>query len=140
MATLKNIKNRFSSLWSILQYFRPSLSYHLSIRPLFCLFLSGRLRQVLLYIFSVMEIGTSIGMIENGCMLTMIQCFRTFTVYLFSDGDWDFYWCDREWLHANYDTMFLQEHQKILHFRNHYEVSLSCADPEGGTGGLDPPW
>ena len=35
---------------SILQYFRPALSYHLSLRPLFCLFLSGRLRQVLLYI------------------------------------------------------------------------------------------
>ena len=32
---------------SILQYFRPSLSYHLSFRSLFCLFLSGRLRQVL---------------------------------------------------------------------------------------------
>ena len=27
---------------SILQYIRPSLRYHLSIRPLFCLFLSGR--------------------------------------------------------------------------------------------------
>ena len=25
----------------ILQYFRPSLSYHLSLSPLFCLFLSG---------------------------------------------------------------------------------------------------
>ena len=34
---------------SILQYFRPSLSYHLSLRDLFCLFLSGCLRQVLLY-------------------------------------------------------------------------------------------
>ena len=34
---------------SILQYFWPSLSYHLSLRVLFCLFLSGRLRQVLLY-------------------------------------------------------------------------------------------
>ena len=34
---------------SILQYFQPSLSYHLSIRPLICLFLSGRFRQVLLY-------------------------------------------------------------------------------------------
>ena len=33
---------------SILQYFRPSLSYHLSLRSLFCLFLSGHLRQVLL--------------------------------------------------------------------------------------------
>ena len=34
----------------ILQYFWPSLSYHLSLRSLFCLFLSDRLRQVLLYI------------------------------------------------------------------------------------------
>ena len=34
---------------SILQYFRPSLSYPLSLRSLFCLFLCGRLRQVLLY-------------------------------------------------------------------------------------------
>ena len=34
--------------WSILQYFRPSLSYHLSLRPLFCLFLSGHFAQVLL--------------------------------------------------------------------------------------------
>ena len=33
---------------SILEYFRPLLSYHLSLRLLFCLFLSGRLRQVLL--------------------------------------------------------------------------------------------
>ena len=34
--------------WRILQYFLPSLSYHLLLRPLFCLFLSGRFRQVLL--------------------------------------------------------------------------------------------
>ena len=40
------------SKWSILQYFRPSLSYHLPLRALFCLFLSGRLRQVLLYMYS----------------------------------------------------------------------------------------
>ena len=35
---------------SILQSFRLSLSYHLSLRPLFYLFLSGNSRQVLLYI------------------------------------------------------------------------------------------
>ena len=33
---------------SILQYFLPSLSYHLSLRSLFCLFLSGSFIQVLL--------------------------------------------------------------------------------------------
>ena len=30
---------------SILQYFQPSLSYHLSLRSLFCLFLSDRFTQ-----------------------------------------------------------------------------------------------
>ena len=35
---------------SILQYFGPSLSYYLSLRSLFCLFLRGRLRLVLLYL------------------------------------------------------------------------------------------
>ena len=33
---------------SILQYFQPSLSYQLSSRFLFCLFLSGRFTQILL--------------------------------------------------------------------------------------------
>ena len=35
---------------SILQYFRPSLSYNLSLRSLFCLFLSGHFTQVLLQV------------------------------------------------------------------------------------------
>ena len=38
---------------SILQYFRPALSYHLPFRSLLCLFLSGRLRQVLLYMHTL---------------------------------------------------------------------------------------
>ena len=36
---------------SILQYFRPSFNYHLRLRSLFCLFLSGCLRQVFLYMY-----------------------------------------------------------------------------------------
>ena len=38
-----------SSNGSILQYFRPALSYHMALRPLLCLFLRGCLRQVSLY-------------------------------------------------------------------------------------------
>ena len=37
--------------YCILQYFRPLLSYHLSLRSLFCLFLSGCFTQVLLYVY-----------------------------------------------------------------------------------------
>ena len=49
---------------SILQYFRPSLSYHLSLRSLFCLFLRGRLRQVLLYCSYFEENHSYKGMLE----------------------------------------------------------------------------
>ena len=45
---------------SILQYFRPSLSYHLSLKSLFCLFLSGRLRQVV-HVLIVIEISRQIA-------------------------------------------------------------------------------
>ena len=37
---------RLMQVKNIAKYFRPSLSYHLSLRLLFCLYLSGRLRQV----------------------------------------------------------------------------------------------
>ena len=37
------------SRWSILQYFWPALSDNLSWKPVFVFFLSGCLRQVLLY-------------------------------------------------------------------------------------------
>ena len=63
MATLKMAINWFedqlspnagesiaeSSKGSILQYFRPSLSYHLSLRIFVCLFLRGCFTQLLLY-------------------------------------------------------------------------------------------
>ena len=39
---------------SILQYFRPSLRYHLSSRSLFCLFWSGCFTKVLLYLQCVL--------------------------------------------------------------------------------------
>ena len=44
---VKSIKE--CSKGSILQFFQPSLSYHLSFKFLFCLFLSGPFTQVLLY-------------------------------------------------------------------------------------------
>ena len=40
---------------SILQYFQPSLSSHLSLRSLFCLFLSGHFTQVLLYVADIQK-------------------------------------------------------------------------------------
>ena len=41
------------SPWSILQYFWPALSDNRSWKPILVFFLSGRLRQVLLYLYQV---------------------------------------------------------------------------------------
>uniref|UniRef100_A0ACB8F7U9 Tubulin polyglutamylase ttll9 n=1 Tax=Sphaerodactylus townsendi TaxID=933632 RepID=A0ACB8F7U9_9SAUR len=39
------------------------------------------------------------------------------------EGDWDFYWCDIRWLQENFDHTYMDEHVRISHFRNHYELT-----------------
>ncbi|ORX87362.1 TTL-domain-containing protein [Anaeromyces robustus] len=39
------------------------------------------------------------------------------------ETDWDIYWADIHWVHENFDHMYLQDYQKINHFRNHYELT-----------------
>jgi len=39
------------------------------------------------------------------------------------EGEWDFYWCDVGWMRENFDHMYMEEHVKICHFRNHYELT-----------------
>ena len=52
---------------SILQYFLPTLSYHLSLRSLFCLFLSGRFTQAL-YCIAYLSKGVPV------CYLVLLIC------------------------------------------------------------------
>ncbi|CAD8067487.1 unnamed protein product [Paramecium sonneborni] len=41
-----------------------------------------------------------------------------------TDGDdWDIMWAEKEWIHEVMDHIHLQSHQKINHFRNHYELT-----------------
>ncbi|CAG9461997.1 unnamed protein product [Pedinophyceae sp. YPF-701] len=41
-----------------------------------------------------------------------------------TDSDnWDFFWSDVSWVHENLDGAHLAEHQRINHFRNHYELT-----------------
>lgn len=42
--------------------------------------------------------------------------------FLPSEEEWDFLWCDVSWLRENFDHVYLEEHVRICHFRNHYEV------------------
>lgn len=40
-----------------------------------------------------------------------------------SETDWDVAWIDTGWLRENFDNMHLEEHQRLNHFRNHYELT-----------------
>ena len=40
-----------------------------------------------------------------------------------SETDWDVAWIDTGWLRENFDGMHLEEHQRLNHFRNHYELT-----------------
>ncbi|XP_043946274.1 probable tubulin polyglutamylase TTLL9 isoform X2 [Protopterus annectens] len=39
------------------------------------------------------------------------------------EGEWDFYWCDVGWLRENFDHTYMDDHVRICHFRNHYELT-----------------
>lgn len=39
------------------------------------------------------------------------------------DGEWDFNWCEVSWLKDNFDHSFMEEHVRICHFRNYYELT-----------------
>jgi tubulin polyglutamylase TTLL9 len=37
--------------------------------------------------------------------------------------DWHIYWCEKEWVLCQYDQVHLDVHQRLNHFRNHYELT-----------------
>ncbi|XP_071083984.1 probable tubulin polyglutamylase TTLL9 [Haliotis cracherodii] len=39
------------------------------------------------------------------------------------DAEWDIYWCDVWWMRETFDHAYLDEHVRINHFRNHYELT-----------------
>ena len=39
------------------------------------------------------------------------------------NDDWDVCWSDKEWIHESLDTLHLMAHQRVNHFRNHYELT-----------------
>lgn len=40
-----------------------------------------------------------------------------------SDSEWDIFWCDKEWIRDVLDKVHLQAHQRINHFRNHFQIT-----------------
>ena len=48
---------------------------------------------------------------------------RTGWVEACADGEWDFIWSDKCGIMEIYDNQYLEEHVKLNHFRNHYELT-----------------
>ena len=67
---------------SILQYFQPSLSYHLSLRSLFCLFLSGRFTQILLVAGKESVGDYNLHLILNLCFVVLNNYYLRFSQIL----------------------------------------------------------
>mmetsp|Transcript_11780 Transcript_11780/g.40656 ORF Transcript_11780/g.40656 Transcript_11780/m.40656 type:complete len:413 (-) Transcript_11780:85-1323(-) len=40
-----------------------------------------------------------------------------------NDVDWDFVWADIPWMKEHFDSLRLEENQRVNHFRNHYELT-----------------
>jgi tubulin polyglutamylase TTLL9 len=40
-----------------------------------------------------------------------------------SADDWDFFWADVQWIRECFDHTHLADHQRVNHFRNHYELT-----------------
>ena len=53
------------------------------------------------------------------------------------ESDWDFYWCDVTWMREHFDQIYLEEHQRVCHFRNHYELTRLSPQREGGRRGRE---
>ena len=40
-----------------------------------------------------------------------------------SDTDWDINWADVGWIRDYFDHIHMDDHQRVNHFRNHYELT-----------------
>lgn len=68
-----------------------------------------------------------------GDRVIRFKCFLTNVIYdvlknrgwqeVTGESDWDFHWCDISWMKEYFDHYYLEEHMKICHFRNHYELT-----------------
>ena len=75
------------SIGSIPQYFWPSLSYNLSLRPLFCLFLSGLFTQILLYFLGAQKNLLLRGKNYNLPKLDTCNCLFQFVILVIDSTD-----------------------------------------------------
>ncbi|XP_026193567.1 probable tubulin polyglutamylase TTLL9 [Cyclospora cayetanensis] len=40
-----------------------------------------------------------------------------------SETEWDFFWCDKDWISETFDKFRFQPNQRINHFRNHHQLT-----------------
>eukprot|EP00392_Amoebophrya_sp_AT5.2_P011035 g11110.t1 len=45
------------------------------------------------------------------------------TIYDELKQDWHIFWADKDWIHSELEKVHLEPHQRVNHFRNHYELT-----------------
>uniref|UniRef100_A0A8C2GZX1 Tubulin--tyrosine ligase-like protein 9 n=1 Tax=Cyprinus carpio TaxID=7962 RepID=A0A8C2GZX1_CYPCA len=67
--------------------------------------------------------GERVSAVLLRCVSLSFMLASCIHVSLCSDGEWDLNWCDVGWLRENFDHSYMEEHVRICHFRNHYELT-----------------
>ena len=112
------------SPWSLLQYFRPSLSYHLSLRSLFCQFLSGCFTQVLLYISNtIRNFKRGVAILRLCCVLE--HCLPVVLLQHRRPEEIVLTWQKKCWLGCKESTQTKQSKTNSLNFRKISQVHFS---------------
>jgi len=58
----------------------------------------------------------------NNTILDVLRC-KGWQEVKDETNEWDFYWCDVGWMREHFDHCYMEEHQRVCHFRNHYELT-----------------
>ena len=62
------------------------------------------------------------GLCRLGLVLPRLT-FPTPFLCVRSEVDWDIFWADTGWVHEILNRTHLQDHQRVNHFQNHYELT-----------------
>ena len=61
--------------------------------------------------------------VAQNSVIRVKSIFKKIFSFLRDDTDFDLFWADRGWMREYFDQCFMEDHVRINHFRNHYEVS-----------------
>jgi len=68
-------------------------------------------------------LAASLYVLAHSCPRQKVQLYVRMLSFVRSDFDWDINWADVGWIREHLDGMRMDEHQRVNHFRNHFELT-----------------